>query len=60
MKIAAAQIACALGDVDANIRKMRDFSARAQGRRRGADRLSRDGGYRLRDAGHPGSRDAVD
>lgn len=30
MKIAAAQIACALGDVDANVRKLRDFSARAK------------------------------
>lgn len=30
MKIAAAQIACALGDVDANLAKMRDFSARAK------------------------------
>src|SRR3954453_719851 len=30
MKVAAAQIACALGDVDANLRKMRDFSARAK------------------------------
>ncbi len=30
MKIAAAQIACALGDVEANVRKMRDFSARAK------------------------------
>ena len=30
MKIAAAQIACELGDVDANLRKMRDFSARAK------------------------------
>jgi omega-amidase len=30
MKIAAAQIACALGDVDANVAKMRDFSARAK------------------------------
>jgi predicted amidohydrolase len=30
MKIAAAQIECALGDVDANIRKMRDFCARAK------------------------------
>ena len=30
MKIAAAQIACTLGDVDANLRKMRDFSARAK------------------------------
>jgi predicted amidohydrolase len=29
MKIAAAQIACSLGDVGANVRKMRDFSARA-------------------------------
>ncbi len=35
MKIAAAQIACALGDVDANLRKMRDFSARAK--EQGAD-----------------------
>ena len=30
MKIAAAQIACALGDVDANVRKMRDFASRAK------------------------------
>jgi omega-amidase len=30
MKIAAAQIACALGDVGANLRKMRDFSACAK------------------------------
>ena len=30
MKVAAAQIACALGDVDANLAKMRDFSARAK------------------------------
>src|SRR3954454_13828791 len=30
MKIAAAQIACSLGDVEANVRKMRDFSARAK------------------------------
>jgi omega-amidase len=30
MKIAAAQIACALGDVDANVAKMRGFSARAK------------------------------
>ena len=30
MKIAAAQIACALGEVDANLRKIRDFSARAK------------------------------
>jgi len=30
MKIAAAQIACALGDVDANLGKIRDFSARAK------------------------------
>jgi predicted amidohydrolase len=29
MKIAAAQIACVLGDVDANLRKMREFSERA-------------------------------
>ena len=30
MKIAAAQISCALGDVEANLRKIRDFSARAK------------------------------
>jgi omega-amidase len=30
MKIAAAQISCALGDVEANVRKIRDFSARAK------------------------------
>lgn len=30
MKIAAAQISCALGDVDSNLRKIRDFSARAK------------------------------
>ena len=30
MKIAAAQIACSLGDVGANVGKMRDFSARAK------------------------------
>jgi omega-amidase len=30
MKIAAAQMACVLGDVAANVRKMRDFSARAK------------------------------
>ena len=30
MKIAAAQIECALGDLDANVRKIRDFSARAR------------------------------
>lgn len=30
MKIAAAQIACSLGDVGANVQKMRDFSARAK------------------------------
>ena len=30
MKVAAAQIACALGDIDANVRKMRDFAARAK------------------------------
>jgi len=30
MKIAAAQIACALGDVDVNLRRMRDFSVRAK------------------------------
>jgi predicted amidohydrolase len=30
MKIAAAQIACAPGDIHANVRKMRDFAARAK------------------------------
>ena len=35
MKIAAAQISCVLGDIDANIHKIRDFSARA--REGGAD-----------------------
>ncbi|PZR71655.1 MAG: carbon-nitrogen hydrolase [Chthoniobacterales bacterium] len=30
MKIAAGQIACSLGDLDANVRKMRDFSSRAK------------------------------
>jgi omega-amidase len=35
MKIAAAQIACSLGDVGANVRNIRDFSARA--REGGAD-----------------------
>jgi omega-amidase len=30
MKIAAAQISCALGDVEENLRKIRDFSARAK------------------------------
>ena len=30
MKIAAAQIDCVLGDIDANVRKMREFSARAK------------------------------
>lgn len=30
MKIAAGQIACVLGDIDANVRKMREFSSRAK------------------------------
>jgi omega-amidase len=30
VKIAAAQIGCSLGDLDANVRKIRDFSARAK------------------------------
>lgn len=30
MKIAAAQIACCLGDIEANVRKMRDFAERAK------------------------------
>src|SRR5215213_2716612 len=35
MKIAVAQIACVVGDVAANLRKIRDFSERAQ--RQGAE-----------------------
>src|SRR5205807_7056974 len=30
MKVAAAQIACVLGDIETNVRKMRDFCARAK------------------------------
>ena len=30
MKVAAAQISCALGDIDANLRKIRDFASRAK------------------------------
>jgi predicted amidohydrolase len=30
MKVAAAQITCSLGDIDANVRKMRDFCLRAK------------------------------
>jgi predicted amidohydrolase len=49
VKIASAQIACALGDVDANVRKMRDFSARAK--KDGADLIvfpeASDTGYSL-------------
>jgi omega-amidase len=30
MKVAAAQISCTLGDLDANVRKIREFSARAK------------------------------
>ena len=30
MKVAAAQIACSLGDIDTNVRKMRDFCLRAK------------------------------
>jgi omega-amidase len=30
MKVAAAQVSCALGDLDANMRKVRDFAARAK------------------------------
>src|ERR1700730_2890438 len=30
MKVAAGQIACVLGDIEANIRKMRDFCVRAK------------------------------
>ena len=35
MKVAAAQISCALGDFDANLRKLRDFAVRAK--KAGAD-----------------------
>lgn len=35
MKVAAAQISCALGDFDANLRKIRDFASRAK--KSGAD-----------------------
>jgi omega-amidase len=31
VKVAAAQISCALGDVDSNVRKVRDFTKRAKG-----------------------------
>lgn len=30
MKVAAAQISCSVGDIDANVRKIRDFSTRAR------------------------------
>jgi len=33
MKIAAAQIACTLGDIDANLRRMREFAGRAKNER---------------------------
>jgi len=35
MKIAVAQISCALGDLEANVRKIRDFSSLAK--RKGAE-----------------------
>jgi omega-amidase len=64
MKIAAAQIACALGDVDANLRKMRDFSARAK--KEGADLIvfpeASDTGYSMpviRDLAKPWTEGAV-
>ena len=64
MKIAAAQIACALGDVDANLRKMRDFSTRAK--KEGVDLIvfpeASDTGYSMpviRDHAKPWSEGAV-
>lgn len=64
MKVAAAQIACALGDVDANLRKMREFSARAKNE--GAELIvfpeASDTGYAMpviRDLAKPWSEGAV-
>ena len=42
MKIAVAQISCSLGDPEANLSKVRDFSRRAKEARRRADRFPRD------------------
>src|SRR3954464_13839027 len=64
MKIAAAQIACVLGDIDANLRKMRDFSKRAK--RDGAELIvfpeASDTGYSMpviRDLAKPWTEGAV-
>jgi len=64
VKVAAAQIACALGDVDANLGKMRDFSARAKNE--GAELVvfpeASDTGYSMpviRDLAKPWSEGAV-
>src|SRR5437763_8190188 len=64
MKIAAAQIACTLGDIDANLRKMRGFSARAK--EEGAELIvfpeASDTGYSMpviRDHAKPWSEGAV-
>lgn len=64
MKVAAAQIACALGDVDANLRKMREFAARAKNE--GAELIvfpeASDTGYSMpviRDSAKPWSEGAV-
>ena len=64
MKVAAAQIACALGDIDANLAKMRDFSVRAKNE--GAELIvfpeASDTGYSMpviRDLAKPWSEGAV-
>jgi omega-amidase len=64
MKIAAAQIACALGDVAANLNKMRDFCALAKGQ--GVDLIvfpeASDTGYSMpviRDLAKPWTEGAV-
>ena len=43
MKIAAAQISCSLGDVEANIRKIAEFARTGEGIGRGVSRFSGDG-----------------
>jgi len=64
VKVAAAQIACELGDVDANLRKMRDFSERAK--KQGAELIvfpeASDTGYSMpviRDLAKPWTEGAV-
>ena len=64
MKVAVAQIACALGDVDANLRKVRDFSERAK--KEGAELIvfpeASDTGYSMpiiRDLAKPWTEGAV-